>query len=72
VHDHLRDREVLIVVDNFEQVLGAVPVIEGLLEVAPRTKVIVTSRIVLSARGEQEFLVPPLAPPDPEWLPDLA
>jgi predicted ATPase/class 3 adenylate cyclase len=72
VKDHLRDREVLIVVDNFEQVLEATPVIEELLAAAPRTKVIVTSRIVLSARGEQEFLVPTLAPPDPEWLPDLA
>jgi predicted ATPase len=71
VKDHLHDREALIVVDNFEQVLDAARVIEDLLAAAPRTKMIVTSRVVLSARGEQEFLVPPLAPPDPEWLPDL-
>src|SRR5207302_6637683 len=57
--------------DNFEQVLAAAPVAEELLEGAPRSKAIVTSRIVLAARGEHEFLVPPLAPPDPERVLDL-
>ena len=68
---HLHDREALIVFDNFEQVLDAARVLEELLEGAPRTKAIVTSRVVLSVRGEQEFAVPPLAPPDPGSLPDL-
>jgi predicted ATPase/class 3 adenylate cyclase len=72
LRSHLHDREVLVVFDNFEQVLAAAPTLEELLEGAPRTKAIVTSRIVLSVRGEQEFAVPPLAPPDPRALPDLA
>ena len=71
VKDHLRDRELLLVVDNFEQVAEASPVVEDLLTAAPALKVIVTSRIVLSIRGEQEYLVPPLEPPDLEQLPDL-
>src|SRR5438067_7247561 len=71
VMDHLRDRELLLVVDNFEQVTDAVPVMEQLLTAAPRLKVVITSRIVLSSRGEQEYLVPPLRPPDPDRLPDV-
>jgi predicted ATPase/class 3 adenylate cyclase len=71
VKEHLRDKELLLVIDNFEQVVEAGPVVEELLTAAPRLKVIVTSRIVLSVRGEQEYVVPPLEPPDPERLPDL-
>jgi predicted ATPase/class 3 adenylate cyclase len=70
--EHLRDKELLLVVDNFEQVAEAGPVIEELLVEAPGLKVVVTSRVVLSLRGEQEYAVPPLEPPDPERLPDLA
>ncbi|HKA50881.1 MAG TPA: adenylate/guanylate cyclase domain-containing protein, partial [Candidatus Dormibacteraeota bacterium] len=61
---HLRDRELLLVVDNFEQVAVAGPVLEELLTTAPRVKALVTSRVVLSLRGEQEYAVPPLKPPD--------
>jgi predicted ATPase/class 3 adenylate cyclase len=71
VKDHLRERELLLVLDNFEQVAEAAPVIEELLTSAPRLKVVVTSRVVLSLRGEQEFAVPPLEPPDPGRLPDV-
>jgi predicted ATPase/class 3 adenylate cyclase len=71
VKDHLRDRELFLVVDNFEQVAQAGPVIEELLTAAAKLKIVVTSRIVLSLRGEQEYLVPPLEPPDPKRLPDL-
>jgi predicted ATPase/class 3 adenylate cyclase len=71
VKDHLRDREMLLVVDNFEQVAEAGSVVEELLTIAPKLKVMVTSRIVLSLRGEQEYVVPSLRPPDPERLPDL-
>jgi predicted ATPase/class 3 adenylate cyclase len=72
VKDHLRDRELLLVVDNFEQVAEAASVIEDLLSAAPRLRVMVTSRVVLSVRGEQEYAVPPLRPPDPDRLPDLS
>jgi predicted ATPase/class 3 adenylate cyclase len=71
VQDRLRDQEVLMVVDNFEQVVDAGPVLEELLTAAPALKVLVTSRVVLSLRGEQEYVVPPLALPDPERLSDL-
>jgi predicted ATPase/class 3 adenylate cyclase len=68
---HLRDKDLLLVLDNFEQVAEAGPVIEDLLSAAPRLKVMVTSRVVLSLRGEQEYAVPPLEPADPERLPDV-
>ena len=71
VKDHLRDKELLLVVDNFEQVVDAAPAVEELLLAAAKLKVVVTSRVVLSVRGEQEYVVPPLTPPDPERLPDL-
>jgi predicted ATPase/class 3 adenylate cyclase len=69
--DHLRDRELLLVVDNFEQVEEASPVLEELLTGTPKLKVMITSRVVLALRGEQEYPVPPLTPPDPDRLPDL-
>jgi predicted ATPase/class 3 adenylate cyclase len=71
VKEHLRDKELLLLVDNFEQVAAAAPVIEELLTAAPGLKAVVTSRVVLSVRGEQEYPVPPLEPPDPDRLPDL-
>jgi predicted ATPase/class 3 adenylate cyclase len=71
VKDHLRDKDLLLVLDNFEQVAEAGPVVEELLTAAAKLKVLVTSRVVLSLRGEQEFEVPPLQPPDLERLPDL-
>jgi predicted ATPase/class 3 adenylate cyclase len=60
VKEHLRDRELLGVVDNFEQVAEAAPVLEELLTAAPRLRALVTSRVVLSLRGEQEYAVPAL------------
>jgi predicted ATPase len=69
VKEHLRDRELLQVVDNFEQVAEASPVIEELLVAAPRLRTMVTSRVVLALRGEQEYEVPPLHVPDPRRLP---
>src|SRR5215213_7784205 len=60
VKEHLRHRELLGVVDNFEQVAEAGPVLEELLTAAPGLRAMVTSRVVLSLRGEQEYPVPPL------------
>ena len=73
VKDHLRNRELLLVADNFEQVTEAGPVIEELLLCAPGLRTMVTSRVVLSLPGEQEYPVPPLQVPDAGGLPgDLA
>jgi predicted ATPase len=59
------------VLDNFEQVVEAAPQVAELLAAAPRLKVLITSRVVLHVRGEQELQVPPLALPDPHQLPSL-
>jgi predicted ATPase/class 3 adenylate cyclase len=71
VKEHLREKELLLVVDNFEQVSEAAPAIEELLTDAPKLTVLATSRIALSIHGEQEYEVPPLHPPDPKRIPDL-
>jgi predicted ATPase len=60
----LHDQPTLLVLDNFEQVIAAAPLVTHLLEACPRLKVLVTSRRPLHLRGEQELLVPPLALPD--------
>jgi predicted ATPase len=69
--DHVGDRSILLVLDNFEQVNDAAPQIAELLARAPRTSVLVTSRSPLRVYGEREFPVPPLGVPDPRHLPDL-
>ncbi len=61
---HLRDRELLIVLDNFEQVGDAAPQIARLLDSAPRLTVLVTSRVPLHLSSEREYAVSPLALPD--------
>jgi predicted ATPase/class 3 adenylate cyclase len=72
VVEHLRDRELLLVLDNFEQVVeGGAAILEPLLHGAHGLKALVTSRVPLHLYGEQEFPVPPLALPDPRHLPDL-
>jgi non-specific serine/threonine protein kinase len=67
----LADDRVLLVLDNFEQVLAAAPVVAELVAAAPALEVLVTSRAPLRVRGEQECPVPPLQLPDPDHLPDL-
>jgi predicted ATPase/DNA-binding CsgD family transcriptional regulator len=67
----LSGRRLLLVLDNFEQVVDAAPSITALLVACPALKVLVTSRIVLRVLGEQEFPVPPLALPNPERLPPV-
>ena len=62
----LRDREVLLVLDNFEHILSAAPLVAELLGAAPRLKALVTSRASLRLRGERIFEVPPLALPTAE------
>ncbi|MCI0696514.1 tetratricopeptide repeat protein [candidate division KSB1 bacterium] len=66
VIDHLRDKHFLLVLDNFEQVVAAAPVVSDLLAACPHLKILVTSRIVLHLKGEREFPVAPLPAPDPQ------
>ena len=68
---YLLDKSMLLLLDNFEQVIPAAVQVSDLLLACPQLKVVVTSRAVLHVRGEQEFSVPPLAVPDPQHLPDL-
>lgn len=60
----LHQRSLLIVMDNFEQVLNAAPQVTALLAAAPGVKILATSREALRLRGEQEFPLAPLAVPD--------
>jgi len=68
---YLQPREVLLVLDNVEQLLAAAPLAAQALALAPRLKLLVTSREPLRVRGEQIVLVPPLKLPDPAHIPDL-
>src|SRR5215207_913826 len=61
----LRGKRYLLVLDNFEQLVDAAPVVGDLLESCPGLAVLVTSRVALRLRGEHEFPVPPLALPEP-------
>lgn len=63
VRDHLRTRRTLLILDNFEQITDAAPLIADLLAACPHVKMLVTSRSALRVRGEQEYVVPPLALP---------
>jgi predicted ATPase len=63
---HLRPRQGFLVLDNFEHVLAAGPLVSELLEASAGLKVLVTSRAALHVRGEHELAVPPLTLPDPE------
>jgi predicted ATPase/DNA-binding XRE family transcriptional regulator len=60
----LRDRRCLLVLDNFEQVLGAAPHLTRILESCPRITLLVTSRTRLGVRGEREVAVLPLTLPE--------
>src|SRR6266566_1915934 len=68
----LREKELLLVLDNMEQIPDSAPFISDLLSIAAALKVMVTSRAVLHLYGEHEFDVPPLevCPPDHASSPD--
>lgn len=63
IRDFLREREMLLVLDNFEHVLPAAPVVADLLMAGQKVKVLTTSRAPLRIRGEREFPVPMLRLP---------
>ncbi len=69
VHEFLRHKQLLLILDNFEQVTEAAFVVADLLMAAPGLKALVSSRESLRLYGEQEFPVPPLAVPDVNRLP---
>jgi len=70
--EQLGDKCVLLVLDNFEQVIDAAPQVNEVLARAPKTSVLITSRSPLRVYGEREYPVPPLGVPDPKHLPTLA
>ena len=72
IAEALGDGRVLFVLDNFEQVIDAAPVLPEMLARSPGLRILVSSRTALRVYGEQEFAVPGLpAPPDPARLPEL-
>src|SRR6185437_10253631 len=67
----LANKHLLLILDNFEQVPGAAPLVEYLLTACPQLKILITSRAVLYVPGGHEFLVAPLRLPDLRQLPPL-
>ena len=65
----LRSKRLLLLLDNFEHLVGAAPVVLDLLAAGPGLTLLVTSRAALGVSGEQEFPVPPLAVPPPALTP---
>ncbi len=72
IQRHLREKTALLVLDNFEQIIPAAPLVSTLLAGAPHLKILVTSRETLHLYGEQEYAVPPLGIPRQEDYASLA
>ena len=66
VKDYLRDKNILLVLDNFEQLVSAALIVADLLANASQLKILVSSRVALNLHGEREFPVPPLELPQTE------
>ncbi len=71
LRQRVRDKHVLLVLDNFGHVLPAAPIAQMLLEAAPHMKIIATSREPLRLYGEHELVVPPLELPSFNPLPPI-
>ena len=71
IQEHLGGQRVLLVLDNFEQLLEAARTVGDLLDRLPGVQVVVTSRVRLRIAAEHAFPVSPLAVPDPSSLPAL-
>lgn len=63
LQNFLRGRQILLVLDNFEQVASAAPMVDELIRHAPHLKILVTSRVALRVSSENELIIPPLAVP---------
>ena len=68
---YLRDKRLLLILDNFEHVLEGAQIVGELVGACPNLKVLATSRIPLRLYGEWEYPVPPLSLPDARVLPPL-
>ncbi|MCK6576736.1 MAG: tetratricopeptide repeat protein [Anaerolineae bacterium] len=68
---YLSDKQMLLVLDNFEQVLAAAPQVAELLAACPFIKILATSRAPLRIRRERQFLLAPLTLPDMKLLPEV-
>jgi predicted ATPase/class 3 adenylate cyclase/DNA-binding XRE family transcriptional regulator len=66
LREYVADKHLLLVLDNFEQVVGAGPEVAALLEASPGLHILVTSRMPLHLRGEHEYPLPPLPLPRQE------
>jgi len=66
VEDYLRDKTILLVLDNFEQLVSSTSVVTELITTASKLKIMVTSRIALNLYSECEYPVPPLELPQAE------
>ena len=66
VKDYLQDKQMFLVMDNFEQLISAASVMADLLATAPQLKIVTSSRKALNLYGEREFPVPPLELPHAE------
>ncbi|MCI0609132.1 MAG: LuxR C-terminal-related transcriptional regulator [Anaerolineae bacterium] len=62
--EFLRERQALLLLDNFEQIISAAPLLTELLSACADLRMLVTSREALRLRGEHEFPLSPLALPD--------
>lgn len=69
--DYLQSKSLLLLLDNFEQVIGAAPLVAELLASCGELKILITSREGLRLSGEHEYSVPPLTLPDPAQLPSF-
>jgi len=69
VHAYVRPKQLLVLLDNFEQIVAAAPEVTAMLEAAPQLVVVTTSREALQVYGEHVWEVPPLTLPDRHHLP---
>lgn len=68
LENYLRDKQLLLVLDNFEQVVRAAIVVKELMSHLSGLKLLITSRVLLRIYGEYEYVIPPLALPDPDLV----
>ncbi len=71
LHAFLRDKQMLLVLDNCERVLDAAPEVTNVLTACTGVRVLATSQATLGLRGERVYPVPPLTVPDMALLPSL-